>query len=346
MASLRRFAWTGLVIGALLVSRPVASAAPPRQGTDIQYNQTVQGSLSDAAPEQHWFFSGYAGDLILIDMRADEPDILDTFLTLLDANGMTLMTDDDGGDGFNSRIGPYQLPADGRYEIIAARYTGMGGYSLELQSLTALPTLRAGKPLVGVVNASNASEFFLVQPDSGPLMRLAVTDDDPTADPFLALYGPDGLIASTEFEETQTGAIDPIFTLPGEVYVVVVSWNVNTSGGPYELALGPSEISLMEMGVPQTGALDYETILQRHYFRGEAGQAVRVTVTTDDPIVPALEITTLGEGTWLFASEGAAMRETSVVLTISASGLYAVGVHDSSYSGESGTYTITVTAAE
>jgi len=157
-----RILWIGLFL-ALSTGLSPASAAPLLQsGSRIAYNETVHGTITESSPEQQWSFTGHAGDLVLIDLHADSISSLDTYLTLLDANGSTLMSDDDSGDSTNSRIGPYALPAEGSYTIVAGRYSGSGAYTLELKDLRTIPVLVPEKPLVGVVNAGDPSDYFLI----------------------------------------------------------------------------------------------------------------------------------------------------------------------------------------
>ncbi len=334
MAALGLIAWLA-VIGTV-------QAAPTRQpGDQIRYDEIVQGHLTDAQAEDTWLFTGHAGDVVLIDMRASDAEVLDSYLTLLDPHGSTVMSDDDGGDGLNARIGPYQLDTSGEYTILASRYSGTGDYSLELKDLSTIPTLSIDKPLIGVVGAAHSTDFFRlpVPPeDTRWLLRVAASDDDLYNDPYLALYGPMGFVASTEYQDSSV--LDPIAPIPGEVYVVAVSWNSNSAGGPYEITLGESTVELLQDGIPQTRTLDYENYMQQHFFRAQEGHRVRVTVRSDDNIAPVLEITSADAVTYLFSSDGETVRELSVVVDIPISTVYIVSVRDGSYMGETGAYTL------
>lgn len=348
----RRLTRSGLPLGLLLglaICVGLVGAAPPAQGGTIHYDESVQGTISDSSDEQPWRFQGRSGDLILIDMRADNSDMLDTYLTLLDPGGGVLASDDDGGEGFNSRLGPLPLPTDGEYTILAGRYSGTGGYTLELTSMTGLPALRPGKPLAGTLNYEDPTDYFLIEATpatDGQLLRLETRYTSGSSAPLLALYGPQGLIANTEIDSAGFGVIDPVVPLAGETYVIVVTGDSGGTTGPYEIGLTLSEVELMTPGEPQTGTLNYDIFslrhYLRHYYRAETEQAVRVTVTTEDPIAPALQVTDLARQTWLFSGEGEHVRETSLVLLIPRGGLYVIEVHDGSYRGEGGTYTITL----
>jgi len=66
----------------------------------------------------------------------------------------------------------------------------------------------------------------------------------------MALYGPGGYITGTE-SSADTGVLDPIVRFTGQSYVVTISWNPNSAGGPYEIRLRPSEMELLQDGVTQ-----------------------------------------------------------------------------------------------
>jgi len=329
-----------MIVCVLMVGSGIGLAAA-QEDTTLRYGEVGQGHLSAMQSEDHWHFAGRAGDLIMIDMQAAEPDILDTYLTLEDSDGNSLASDDDSGENLNARIGPYSLPNDGDYSIIAASYSGDGDYSVQVINLSALPVIAPGKPLVGVVNSTHPSDYFLINNDTAEqnMFLLTAKDDDLYSDPVLSLYGESGFITSSEYQDE--ALIDPVVAIPGEYYVIIVNWNPVSRGGPYELLLDQSDIELLEDGISQTDSLDYETYMRQHYFNGEENQLVRVTVIiTDGNIAPRLEIVSADSTTYLFTSDSQIAREISVVLELPASGTYAVYVSDGGYEGGEGTYEV------
>jgi hypothetical protein len=314
-----------------------------QQSTRIDYNQTVQGQLGEAHREDLWQFSGQAGDLILINMQSNNADNLDTYLTLSDDRGNMLLTDDDSGEGFNSRVGPFALPEDGTYEITAASYSGSGEYSLQLVNLRTRPYLTAGKPLVGLVDETLPAEYFLVRApdDESRLYRVSVTDDESYSDPILSVYDLEGFISSTEYQTNSF--IDPLVTMPDQTYVIVVSYNPSSRGAPYELSLTASEIALLQDGESQSGSIDYQHYTGQHYFHAESGDHIRLTITTTGgDIAPAIEVKSADFDYAIFTSEGKSLLETSVSFEIPASTVYGITVHDSSYEGGEGEYEVLV----
>lgn len=331
-----------LCVMLLLTAAPLPQPAEP-----LGYNQTVQGQLGETHMEDVWQFTGQAGDLILISMQSRNADNLDTYLTLSNNQGNALMTDDDGGEGFNSRIGPYELPDDDTYQITAASYSGSGEYILQLINLKTRPYLKNGKPLVGQVDQSQPAEYFLLQAadDTESLYRITASDDESYSNPILTVYDMDGLITSTEYQTESV--IDPLVASPGHVYVIVVSANTSSRGTPYELTLAPSEVDLLRDGAAQSGSLDYQHYTRQHYFHAEAGQNIRLTVTTTGgTIAPAIEVQSTDFDYVIFSSEGKGLHETTVQFEVPASTVYGITIHDTSYETSEGTYEVMVESVE
>jgi hypothetical protein len=136
MASQRRRAHR--IVGALVCLAGLALAAcssGPRP-----FDRTIEGNFTDGTPRLQLDNSPYvdypfeadAGWQVTIDMMSDE---LDAFLYLMNANGETLASDDDGGTGLNARI-RYTVPARGSYVARANSYdsSDRGAYTVRIQA--------------------------------------------------------------------------------------------------------------------------------------------------------------------------------------------------------------------
>ena len=95
----------------------------------ISYGDTITANLRSGVNDE-WTFEGSGGDIITISLTAS----FDTYLELLDENGNQITYNDDGGQGLNSLIDNFRLPADGTYTIVARGYSSSasGSYSLAL----------------------------------------------------------------------------------------------------------------------------------------------------------------------------------------------------------------------
>jgi len=117
-----------VLLGASLFPATLSMAAPLEQkgGTApilIAYGETVVGSIDNRLYEQAYVFDGQAGDVVTISMVSLD-NTLDSYLVLYDAypSQNPLASDDDSGGNGNALINGYQLPATGRYYIVATRY--------------------------------------------------------------------------------------------------------------------------------------------------------------------------------------------------------------------------------
>ncbi|MBN1681693.1 MAG: PPC domain-containing protein [Anaerolineae bacterium] len=336
----------GLCAGLVFLTGGTVQAVPPgqQQGFPIRYGDVVQGRLNDANDSEWWTFEGQSGDLVLINMQASTAGNLDTVLTLTDDQDNTLATDDDSGTGFNSLLGPFELPDDGRYVITASRYGGDGEYRLELVNLLTYPAAAPGKPLVGVLNSMHTSEYFLLSPDlvANTPYRVAVSDDDRFSDPILSLHSVSGWVTSSDNQDISV--IDPFVPAPGDSTIVAVTWNPASVGGRYELVVSESTIELLGDGIPQTGTLDYEVIRRRHYFQAQAGDVIRLDITkTGGDISPVMDVRTIDYDFYLLSTRGATLYDASLRVRIPRTTMYVIEVADQSQQTNTGGYTLTLT---
>ncbi|MCA9911509.1 MAG: hypothetical protein KC519_22800 [Anaerolineae bacterium] len=133
----------------LLLITPMAALA--QADTALSYGSSLDGAITDAQPEVRYTFSGAAGDLIVARMMATDTE-LDSYLILLDPSGEQITFDDDDGGSLNSLIGPFSLPIDGEYTLIATHccpsgsYNSSGSFVISVNKIDAQP-LTADEPL-------------------------------------------------------------------------------------------------------------------------------------------------------------------------------------------------------
>ena len=336
-----------VLVLALALGSTHAWASPAAQGGQyIAYGETVEGTITDTDSEQPWRFTGAAGDIVLIDMVASESSQLDPLLTLLDSSGNTLTSDDDGGIGLNARLGPYILPAGGEYTIQASHYSGTGHYTLHLQTLNTVPRLRQGKPLQGHLDNATPIEYYQIQAegDAPELVRLDVVSDTGTLNYPLQVYAPSGYTVQGNPETPFT--IDPLLLLPQTRYIVAVGQADEPTNGSYRIMLAPSEATLLRDGEPQRGHLSFTNTARYHYFVGQTGDTIRVTLETEDGFLPALFVQAQGSDEVLFSGDGNAMSHMSATLKLPLDGAYMIGIFGGQFATDQADYTLTVTWLE
>ncbi len=78
-----------------------------------------------------WLFEGRAGEVLSLSLEAGDQRT-DPFLDVVAANGDVLASDDNGGDGLNSRLGDIRLPRTGTYWFRVRDLSTGGSGSLTL----------------------------------------------------------------------------------------------------------------------------------------------------------------------------------------------------------------------
>jgi len=181
---------------------PVAQA----QGGELQFDQPVQGTISDSSYEQTYTFQGTAGQLILIAMDAVEDDYeLDPALLLNDASGNRLSENDDFGSGFNAMIA-YALTEDGTYTVIATRSggsTGSGGGDFTL-TLSEAELFQPGSTVEAVINSNYElakPNIYFIKPNADGTWALSF--NQPGGDLYASIS-----LVTTDSEEGEIHVLD------------------------------------------------------------------------------------------------------------------------------------------
>ncbi len=92
----------------------------------ILYDSSVVGAITNDSPAITYAFLGNQGDVITIDLTAEE-ETLDPYLLLFTSASVQIAEDDDSGPGKSARVANLTLPANDIYYIVASRYQFEGG---------------------------------------------------------------------------------------------------------------------------------------------------------------------------------------------------------------------------
>ncbi len=217
-----RLACMLIVLVALMLPASLAQAAPPFQQkggeiTPIYLGDVVSGALSNARYEVVYSYDGQAGEVISVSMTS--AGMVDPYLALYDAypSQNPLAYDDDGGGATDALINGYQLPATGRYYIVATRFgreTGSttGDYTLSLMSgsvsMSSGPAITGGLAAFecngNLIDTSAIVTFDQVRP--GFTYRVTVLGLD-GFDPVIALFAEDGTGLCNDDERNAAGSV-------------------------------------------------------------------------------------------------------------------------------------------
>ena len=276
-----------LLIAALMLVMPLSIAAQSLEavsGGEIEFGQTIESELTEDAPAYEYVFTGEEGDSIVITLIAED---FDTYLTLLDEDKNEVATDDDSAGNLDSRIGPFSLPADGEYTIVAQSYAFRNGsgaaegeFSLTLEAFET-DLIEYGESVTGSVTATAPQAFYSFSGAAGDSVIIRLSSDD--FDSYLTLSDPDGfqLITNDDGGGSLNSLIGP-YTLPdtGE-YLITASSLSGSSAGAYDLSLERAELQTLAYGDTVTVEFDEENTIAYFAFEGETGDVVDVLVDGD-----------------------------------------------------------------
>ncbi|MBI5960328.1 MAG: redoxin domain-containing protein, partial [Chloroflexi bacterium] len=210
----------GFEVGDFRLTVTLETDSLPQQPVDsehtLSYGASVTGTLNDDQPEERWTFTGQQGDVITLEMTRvfDEPGGLDGYMLLIGPGNETLIEMDDGPDGLMPLVKNYELPAEGTYTVVAARFgfangLSAGDYTLTLSS-AGLPAagepgetasgvrwLAAGElppdlrratyndPAAGAISSEDAEDWYMFSGRAGDILTIRMESMGGDLDPFL-----------------------------------------------------------------------------------------------------------------------------------------------------------------
>lgn len=328
---------------------------PDAPDTNIPYeavigvDETITGGVTPDEPTVTYAFVGEAGQSILISMTSSD---FDTYLILQDADGNELTFNDDGGQGLNSLIGPYIIPEDGTYLIVATSFSHRTGGTAQFSGqfeLTVIGNevrrieygmvitseLQGGIPFENYSFIGQAGDTISISLETGAFfsyLNIAAANN-PTSP--IAVYD------STFTSERRSSQIGP-FTLPdtGE-YIITAGGYTDSGGGSYTLRL--DRVTIEPITYDDSFAVEFTESEQVFYFSfdGEAGDVINIVVDSDSMIDTSLQLT-FPDGDTLFDDDGGAGFDPEFnQIVLPRSGEYIIRL-ETFTRGETGTVTMTL----
>jgi hypothetical protein len=281
----------------------VTPGGPITGGGPIDYGDTVVGEIASFDPEDAWTFDGTQGDLVTITMSATGGN-LDSYLTLLDPQGLEVAYNDDCCGSYNSQIAFFSLPSSGEYTVVASRYgqatgSSTGTYELNLaqespgggNDQTGGGEIAYGDSVEGRINDTNPIDVWTFEGRAGDMVTISMQANQGSLDSYLQLLGPQGdEVAANDDSGGSLDAEIGSFRLPSSgTYSILASrfgGPGGTSSGSYELTLatgqdqgggqdGGGEIAL---GETSTGQITNGDPSDAWTFNGRAGDVVTITM--------------------------------------------------------------------
>lgn len=220
--------------------------------------------------ETLWAFAGQAGQGIIVALNHLDDDF-DPYLTLLDANGQQLASDDDSGGNLNARISGFVAPSTGNYLVKVGRAGSNERYRLQIMEETPDSLPITGEP----VNSDVISQtLWTFEGQAGDIVTLRLESLNQDFDPFLTLLTAEGQeLASDDNSAGNNNARLHGYVLPaGDTYLVRVG---RPGRGAYRLQFTQETPQPLGDSFQQIANLADVTIWS---FEGRAGQIFNITL--------------------------------------------------------------------
>ncbi|MBI5958105.1 MAG: PPC domain-containing protein, partial [Chloroflexi bacterium] len=288
----------GFEVGDYRLTVTLEADSLPQQPVDsehtLSYGASVTGTLNDDQPEERWTFAGQQGDVITLEMTRvfDEPGGLDGYMLLIGPGNETLIEMDDGPDGLMPLVKNYELPAEGTYTVVAARFGFANGFSAGDYTLTlssaGLPAagepgetasgvrwLAAGElppdlrratynnPAAGAISSEDAEDWYMFSGRAGDILTIRMESMGGDLDPFLLLTDSAGYELAQNDDAADSGSDAAInaFELPADGRYLIratrYGFGNGISSGGYTLLIETDAISVETENDTAALPLDY-----------------------------------------------------------------------------------------
>jgi hypothetical protein len=282
---------TGVIVTPTDVPRPDIVA-----GT-ISIGETIEGALSLGSPNAEYVFLASAGDVVTITLTSND---FDSYLLLIDANGVELQRDDDSAGGLNSQISAYLISEDGMYTIVADSWDHVNSGGVEAGSFTLMlaSTATAGMPegtqenieigdtLSGELSFSQVNRAYSFTASAGDIVTITLASDD--FDSYLFLRDENGI--EIQYDDDGAGnlnsRIGPYEVPEDGTYIIIADSFGNATGdtpstGSYTLTLAAAIIAPIEYTQQVEGTISQDEPVMVYGFSGEEGDIITITFEGD-----------------------------------------------------------------
>lgn len=274
-------------------AQPIAESIPAQP---IFFGDPITAELDSSNPALRYRFVGDANQAVIITQQSQD---LDSYLVLSDANGVEITVDDDSGaESFDSRIGPFVLPAAGEYIITATSHgyynfddaSALGQFTVMVDEIDVEP-MEYTQTKSGELETPNAQAFYSFRGQQGDLIEIDLIADN--FDAHLSLLEP-GELQFPLGEDWGYGtdpAIIAGLTLPvtGD-YLINVSSLEMFNSGEFDLRLNRATVNELVLNEPSAATITSEEPTLYYSFEGSAGDVFDVVVDSGETLDTTLTI--------------------------------------------------------
>ncbi|MFW5695064.1 MAG: hypothetical protein ACOCYB_07840 [Alkalispirochaeta sp.] len=215
-------------------------SGPTVSGIPIEVGESLSGYITSGEP-QRFVLELSEDQRVQIDLeRADDSNI-DPYLELADQFGLPITANDDGGQGFNSRISTFL--DEGQYQIIASDLgdNDNGGFRLTVvgegsDPIDGIP-IAVGETLDSHITAGEP-QYFVLELDREQTLQIDMLRDEAgSIDPYLVLADEYG--AEIEYDDDGGDGFNSRIrrTLEPGRYTLIARDLANSRSGPFQLSV-------------------------------------------------------------------------------------------------------------
>ncbi len=274
-----------LTLLCLMLTSPIAAYA--QLGDVLTYGSPVSGTLTAEALERRYIFEAAEGDIITARMSAVTQD-LDTFVTLLDPNGATILADDDSGGNRNSLLGPVRVSTAGAYMLVASSCCpgspepSTGEYTLVIDRVAA-QTLAVGSATPFELPVGESIAVFTLDVQGPALVRFDVSGLQGSGNVILTAFDAQNTQRSYDVRSSDPNTLfyptPPAYAPSSGTFLIAIrrdlSSTTDSTGAPMTgISAGvvtalPIALVPYALGTTQTGTLDDATPSLGYSFTGD-----------------------------------------------------------------------------
>ena len=185
----------------------------------------------------HWTYSSPGKEYVGVSVDA-VGDRWDPYVEVYGDGGWLVADDDNGGSGYNARVGTVWLASSGTYTIYVSGFAGAGLYEIEVERVSPLGgELEEGRVAEETLDAPADWHVWTFQGQGGEAVSLTMSPAEAGLNPALDLHLPDGRLGGTSREADGGEAQILGFVLPQEGQYRAIARSAFDTVGAYRLSL-------------------------------------------------------------------------------------------------------------
>jgi len=298
------------------VQLPVSERVDPVDAGEISIGDTLEGTLSETEPAFVYTLTGTAGQSVRITLMSED---FDPYLVLEDADGNILDTDDDSAGSFDSRIGPFSLPADGEYRIVAQSFAyynnsgaAVGDFTISVEEFETR-RIEYTQEIAGTLTIEEPFQEYEFTGEAGDSIMIRLTA--PSYDAYLTLLDDNGfdLISNDDSGGSLNSQIGPYELLYTGTYIISATSYSRSATGDYTLSLDRVELQPIAYG--DTLQIEVEPNSNTFFFNFEAnaGEVINVYAESDGSVNTDISLTDPYNSTLISDQDGGRRYDPEIV---------------------------------